>query len=104
VINVADVVESGLVSAEVHTEGSKREKDQVEEQLVMDVSASAAIPDAENPQAKMASIRETGAGDIAITPRHSEGIGHNAVCGLLLERLQDVSVCFVCLTNSFVCN
>jgi hypothetical protein len=52
VINVADVVESGLVSAEVHTEGSKREKDQVEEQLVMDVSASAAIPDAENPQLK----------------------------------------------------
>jgi hypothetical protein len=46
VIDATVVVESGFVSAGVRMEGSEHEKDQVDEQLTMDVSASRIVPDA----------------------------------------------------------
>jgi hypothetical protein len=81
----------------VQAEGSERDKDQAEEELIMDASAFAAVPDAEDPLAKMASIRGTGAGEVVMAPHCSEDIGRNVVSGLLVERLQDVSACSVCL-------
>jgi hypothetical protein len=54
------------------------------------------------PLAKVASVCETVAGDVVMMPHHSRGIDHGAVCGLLMERLHNVSVCFVCHVGLFV--
>jgi hypothetical protein len=37
-------------------------------------------------------------------PCHSQGVSHDAVCGLLIGRLQDVGACFVCFIGSFIDN
>jgi hypothetical protein len=37
----------------------------------------------------------SGPGDIVSVPCRAEGVGHDAVYGLLMERLQDVCVHFV---------
>jgi hypothetical protein len=54
------------------------------------------------PPAKMASIHETGVGDVLMVSRRSRGINHGALCGLLMERLCDVSVCLVCVASLFL--
>jgi hypothetical protein len=86
-INAATMVEPGLVSAKVRVEGTECEKDHVDEQLMMNVSASALVPNTENAPAKVASTHVTVAGDVALVSHHSRVIDHGAVCGLLLERL-----------------
>jgi hypothetical protein len=101
VINVGEAVETALVSTEVQAEDSERGKDQAEEELVMDASTSAMVPDVEDPFAKVASVYGTRAGEVVTVPHHSKGISHDAVCGLL-ERLQDVSLCFARLIGSFI--
>jgi hypothetical protein len=49
----------------------------------------------ETPFAVVAVGRNIGPRDIVSVPCRSEGVGHDAVYGLLMERLQDVCVHFV---------
>jgi hypothetical protein len=100
-IDATAVVELGLVSPEMHAEGSEQEG-HVDEQLAVDVSTSVHVSDAENPPAEVASAHETVASDAALVLRHFRVIDRGAVCGLLLEWLQDISFCFVCITVLFV--
>jgi hypothetical protein len=63
----------------------------------MDVPSSAMVAsNAEAPPARDVSSHDTRAGGLVSLPCGSEGIGCEEVCGLLIERLQDVSVCFCC--------
>jgi hypothetical protein len=70
----------------------ERKKGQTKKPLVLDFPDSAAVLDAESILAKSVSGHAAGAGDIVSMPRRSE------------ERLQDVSVWFVCLVGSFIDN
>jgi hypothetical protein len=63
----------------------------------MDVFTSTADPDVGASPAKVISGHNTGAGDIVSMPRRSEGISRDAVCGSLMERLQDRCKCLFCL-------
>jgi hypothetical protein len=62
---------------------------------MIDVSAFAVVLDAEAPLTNVVSGHDIGADGLVSAPRSSEGVGREAGCGLLNERLQDVSVCFV---------
>jgi hypothetical protein len=101
-LDAADIVKTKLVSGEAHTKCSECEEDHVEEHVVLDGSDSVATLVAEASLAKAVFGHDAGAGNIVVVPRHSEGVSHGAVCSLLMERLQDVSACFVCFVGSFV--
>jgi hypothetical protein len=103
-LDVANIVKTKLVSADAHTEGLEQKKDQASEQPVMDVFASAVVPDVEASLGKVISCHNTGVGDIVSIPCRSEGVSRGAVCGLLMERLQDVSAYFVCFASLFIDN
>jgi hypothetical protein len=44
--------------------------------------------------ARDSSGRGAGASKLRVGPHNSRGVGREEVCGLLIERLQDVSTCF----------
>jgi hypothetical protein len=71
-----------------HVEGSECERDEVERRLEMDASAAAAV-------------HGIGAREVVAMPHHSEGVGRDTVCGMLVERLQDASFYFVRRTGPF---
>jgi hypothetical protein len=60
------------------------------------------VQNPKNPSATVAFVLETGSGDVAVVSCRSGGVDCGAVCGLLMERLHDVSVHFVCLAVLFV--
>jgi hypothetical protein len=76
--------------------GSERKEGRVDEQLSVDASASTRVPGAKNPPAEVASARETVAGDAMLVPCRSGVVDHGAMCGMLMEQLEDVSCCSVC--------
>jgi hypothetical protein len=100
--DAAVVVKPGHVKARANTEGPGHEKGQVDNQLTVDASTSVMVRDVKDPSSKVAFVCETRATDIAVVLCHSGDVNHGAVCGLLMERLQDVSVCFVCRVVLFV--
>jgi hypothetical protein len=104
--DVVDTVEPGLASADECLKVQECGKDRADEQPAMDVSAFVAVSDAEAPLVKVVSGHDTEADGVVSVPCCSEGVGGEAVCGLLIERLQDVSVCFVAFTSLFIddCN
>jgi hypothetical protein len=63
---------------------------------------SAAILLPEGPAAENISVRDAVFGDIMVVRRHSKGVSRDTVCGVPMERLQDVSACFVCPLVCFV--
>jgi hypothetical protein len=70
----------------------------------LDVSTFAAVPDAGAILAKVIFGHTARAGDVVPMHCHSQGVSHDAVCGLLIGRLQDVGACFVCFIGSFIDN
>jgi hypothetical protein len=60
------------------------------------------VSDAEAPLARVVCGHDAGAGALTSLLRGSEGVGCEAVCGLLIERLQDVSVCFVAFASLLI--
>jgi hypothetical protein len=84
-LDIANIVKTECVSADGHAKGLGREKDQAEEQSVVDVLASAVVPNVGASPAKDVSSHNIGAGDIGFKPHHSKRVSHDAVCGLLME-------------------
>jgi uncharacterized protein YlxW (UPF0749 family) len=61
-----------------------------------------AVSDVEAPLARVVCGHDAGAGALTSLLRGSEGVGCEAVCGLLIERLQDVSDCFVAFASLLI--
>jgi hypothetical protein len=58
-----------------------------------------AVSDAEAPLVRVVFGHDVGTGALTSLPRGSKGVGHEEVCGLLIEWLQDMSVCFALLLS-----
>jgi hypothetical protein len=58
---------------------------------MVDVSISTRVPDTKDPSAKVASAHDIVVDDAALEPRRCGVVDCGAVCGLLMERLQNVS-------------
>jgi hypothetical protein len=91
----AAVIETELVSDETRTKGFSREKDQVEELVLLGGPYFVAISPTDGSLAKADPSRPTEVGTVMELPHRSEGVGRGVVCGLLMERLHDVSLCFI---------
>jgi hypothetical protein len=83
----AAMVETELVSDEARMKSFSHGKDQVEEWVVLGGPYSVAISPTEGSLAKADPSRPTEVGAVVVLLRHSEGVGHSVLCGLLLERL-----------------
>jgi hypothetical protein len=87
--------EAELVSGGAHMKGVDHEGDQIERWVVLGGPHSVVIPFSEGPVATVVSGRAAEAGNVAAVLQRAAGVSHDVVCGLLMERLQDVSTCFI---------
>jgi hypothetical protein len=87
------MLESEQTLADERTKDRERVMGQADSESAVDVPVSAMVAShAETPLAGVVIDHVMGADELTPRPRRFKVIGHEEVCGLLIEQLQDVSV------------